>query len=87
MNSALQKRLAAAESKAATVHHSGGKRIVSGGCYTQEELDLIHEATGPSEPCLNPSEIVIIFVDTEKREPRPLEELLRLYAIKTPMGG
>ncbi len=86
MKPTIEGRLTALE-QATAQRHPERIRIFSGGCFTMEELDLIHEATGPGEPCLNPSEIVIISVDTEKREPRPLEELLRLYAIKTPMGG
>lgn len=52
--------------------------------FTKAELELLR---GDDEPCLNPSEIVLVGVDMEEREPRPLEELRRLYAIRKPTGG
>jgi hypothetical protein len=78
-NKVTLKRIEEAECKAGTVRSVGPIRIVSGGCYTKEELNLIRAAEGPKEPCLNPEVVCIIGVETEKRPARPLAKLLELY--------
>jgi len=78
MKPTIEGRLTALE-QAAAQRHPEQIRIVSGGCFTQEELDLIHEATGPHDSCLKPSVVVIVGLEMEKRPARPLAELLEQY--------
>ncbi len=84
MKPTIEGRLMAIEQATAQRHPTKIKITTCETNFTLEELELLR---GDDKPCLKPPEIVIIGVDMEKREPRPLEELLRLYAIRTPEEG